>query len=79
VWDFCSREVVTVAPEMPVADAVKLMERRRVRRLPVVSEGRLVGMVSLGDLAECSPRRAEEVLVEISKSPSTLAHGRINP
>jgi hypothetical protein len=31
--------------------------------------------VALGDLAETAPHRAEAVLVEISKSPRTLAHG----
>jgi nucleotide-binding universal stress UspA family protein/CBS domain-containing protein len=74
VAKLCSPDLATATPDMPVSEAVKLMEQRRIRRLPVVSDGQLVGMVALGDLAECSPLRAEEVLVEISKSPSTLAH-----
>jgi CBS domain-containing protein/nucleotide-binding universal stress UspA family protein len=74
VGAFCTRTPATATPQMPLGQAVKLMEARKVRRLPVVDDGQLVGMVSLGDLAECAPLRAEEVLVEISKSPSTLSH-----
>ena len=42
---------VTAQPEMEVAVAAHLMGRQQVRRLPVVENGRLCGMVSLGDLA----------------------------
>lgn len=49
-------KVVTVAPEAPVAEAVKLMLDRRVSGLPVVDDtGRLVGVITEGDLI----RRAE--------------------
>jgi CBS domain-containing protein len=74
VGHFCSRGPAVGSPAMPVAEAVKLMEDRKIRRLPVVEGGHLVGIVALGDLAEAMPRRAEAVLVEISKSPSTLSH-----
>jgi CBS domain-containing protein len=76
VGQLCTHAPAVGSPEMPVAEAVKLMEDRKIRRLPVLEDGRLVGMVSLGDLAETMPRRAQAVLVEISKSPRTLAHGQ---
>ncbi|MDB5100187.1 MAG: putative signal transduction protein with domain [Cyanobacteria bacterium RYN_339] len=75
VGSFCTREPAVGTPAMAVTEAVHLMNRHKVRRLPVLDAGRLVGIVSLGDLAEVAPHRAEAVLVEISKSPRTLAHG----
>ena len=47
-----SGSVVTVGPDMEVAEAAKLMAQRQVRRLPVVQGEKLCGMVSIGDLAD---------------------------
>jgi CBS domain-containing protein len=46
-----SKELVTVSPDTSVDEAVELMRQRAIRRLPVVEDGRPVGIVSLGDLA----------------------------
>jgi CBS domain-containing protein len=43
---------ITVEPSTPVLNALALMTKRRVRHLPVVSGGRLVGLVSIGDLVK---------------------------
>lgn len=43
---------VTVTPDEPVLAALSLMTRRRVRHLPVVEGGRMVGFVSIGDLVK---------------------------
>ena len=43
---------VTVAPDTPIMSALSLMSRRRIRHLPVMSEGALVGFVSIGDLVK---------------------------
>ena len=43
---------VTVAPDTPIMQALSLMTRRRIRHLPVVSDGALVGFVSIGDLVK---------------------------
>jgi CBS domain-containing protein len=45
-------------PSMTLAAAQHLMEQRRVRRLPVVSDGRLVGIVTWSDLRAASPSGA---------------------
>lgn len=50
VKEVMTPRVFTVTPDTPVLEAASLMLRRRVRRLPVVVEGRLVGIVSLGDV-----------------------------
>lgn len=43
--------IISVQPEMEVGVAAHLMAREQIRRLPVVQNGRLCGMVSLGDMA----------------------------
>lgn len=48
--EICSTDVVTCSSFDDVADALELMREHAVRRLPVVDRGRLVGVVSLGDL-----------------------------
>ncbi len=47
--------VITVAPDTPIMDALKLMESEHIRRLPVVKDGKLVGIVSREDLLNASP------------------------
>ena len=46
-----SRPLITGEPEMSLEEAAALMVRHRVRRLPVVDQGRLAGIVSLDDIA----------------------------
>lgn len=43
---------VTIAPEVAVITALSLMTRRRIRHLPVVDGGKMVGFVSIGDLVK---------------------------
>lgn len=59
-----SKDLITLTPDASVEEAVDLMRSRAVRRIPVVEDGRPVGIVSLGDLAvERSP---ESTLADIS-------------
>ena len=51
VRDVMTAKVITARPDMEVALAAGLMGREQIRRLPVMENGRLCGMVSLGDLA----------------------------
>lgn len=53
-----SDEVVTAPPELPIMEAAELMKREGIRRLPVVHKGRLVGIVTQGDIQEASPSDA---------------------
>ena len=50
----------TVSPEEPVLGALSLMTRRRIRHLPVIEGGRLVGFVSIGDLVKHRIDRIEQ-------------------
>jgi CBS domain-containing protein len=51
---------VSVAPTTPVSEAVELMRRRRIGSLPVVEDGRLVGIVTVYDFLESSARQSAE-------------------
>ena len=51
---------ITVDPSTPVLHALALVTQRRIRHLPVVSGGRLVGIVSIGDLVKFRIDRIEE-------------------
>jgi CBS domain-containing protein/gamma-glutamyl:cysteine ligase YbdK (ATP-grasp superfamily) len=51
---------VSVAPTTPVAEAVELMRRRRIGSLPVVEDGRLVGIVTVYDFLESAARLSAE-------------------
>jgi CBS domain-containing protein len=74
IRDYISPNPDCVRPDMDVKEACQHMQRLQIRRLPVLENNRLVGIVSLGDLAETTEHSAEEVLVEVSKSPKTMAH-----
>jgi CBS domain-containing protein len=50
VDELMTRQVVSVGADTPLDDIVALMERHRIKRLPVVDSGRLVGIVSRADL-----------------------------
>jgi CBS domain-containing protein len=50
VGEMCTEETATVSPPDSVAEAVRVMRRHAVRRLPVVEAGSPVGVVSIGDL-----------------------------
>jgi CBS domain-containing protein len=69
VRDIASDDVITVSPDMSTKDAERLMSERQIRRLPVVENDRLVGIVSLGDLAVKSGHddRVGETLESISE------------
>ncbi len=47
----CSSDVSTISRDSSIDDAVQLMRDQSLRRVPVVSDGRAVGIVTLGDLA----------------------------
>lgn len=58
VKQFMTSQVFTVSPEDNVADTMALMREKKINRLPVVKKGKLVGIVTDGDLREVSPSPA---------------------
>ena len=70
ISDVVSDDVITASPDMTTAEAAELMGEHQIRRLPVVdADDRLVGIVSLGDLAvkENRDSRMGETLENISE------------
>jgi CBS domain-containing protein len=63
VADLMTRHVFTCGPSDTVADLMAEMTRRRIRHLPVVENGRLAGIVSIGDVVK---NRLDEVESEAS-------------
>lgn len=72
VRDVMTGRVISAAPDMETGAAAYLMGREQIRRLPVVENGTLCGMVSLGDLAsrEESSIEAGDALSDISANIS---------
>ncbi|MFC3770017.1 MULTISPECIES: CBS domain-containing protein [Paenibacillus] len=70
VEEVISKDVTTVGPDTSVDEAAKLMARQKIRRLPVVSGGELIGVVAIADLAvrEIFVNEAGEALSEISEN-----------
>jgi CBS domain-containing protein len=64
VWQIMSSPVVTVSPDEDVRQCMQLMTHRRIRHLPVVENGRMIGVVSIGDL----------VRVVIEEQDQTIEH-----
>ncbi|RTE03970.1 CBS domain-containing protein [Paenibacillus whitsoniae] len=46
-----SKDVATISPDTSIDEAAKIMAKEQIRRLPVVQNGELVGVVAIGDLA----------------------------
>ena len=69
VGEVYSRDLITVEPSNELEEALQLMARHQVRRLPVVENGRLVGMVAQADIALKESERTRE-LVEAISEPS---------
>lgn len=61
VQDFMTRDVVTCSPKDSLFGVAKLMTSKRIRHLPVVGNGVLVGMISIGDVLN---HRLEELQLE---------------
>jgi CBS domain-containing protein len=79
VKEVLTKDVRTVSPQMSVDEAAGIMASSQIRRLPVVENGQLMGVVSLGDLAvrEIFVNEAGEALSNISEQGnqgSTFAH-----
>jgi len=69
VKDVMTSQVVTATPDMDVKDVSEIMAKQQVRRLPVVENNMLVGIVALGDVAADTrfDMEASEALSEISR------------
>jgi CBS domain-containing protein len=70
VGGVCSRDVISVEADNDHEEALALMARHQVRRLPVVENGRLVGIVAQADIALTENEKKTGELVEAISEPS---------
>ena len=72
VRDFCSSDPVVVGPNAALDEALQLMARNSLRRLPVVEDTRLVGILAQADVAvETKAKETGELVEAISQAPDT--------
>lgn len=67
VWQIMSSPVVTVAPDQDVRQCMQLMTHRRIRHLPVVENGRMVGVISIGDLVSAVIEEQEQTIEQLER------------
>ena len=65
VGDIMTSEVKVVDPESDHAEAARLMQREGIKRIPVVADGRLIGIVSRTDMLKAYVRSDKEIIDEI--------------
>ncbi|HEY4021691.1 MAG TPA: CBS domain-containing protein [Pseudonocardiaceae bacterium] len=72
VGEIMTRNVVTCAPEDSVDSLAATMTERRIRHMPVVSSGQLVGIVSIGDVVKS---RISQLETDREQLESYISHG----
>lgn len=63
IKDWMTRNVITVTPETTLPTAHKLMDEHKVRRLPVIKNGRLLGIITRGDVRGAEPSQATSLSI----------------
>jgi CBS domain-containing protein len=69
VQDIMSREVVTVGPENTLEEAADVMVKKKIKKLPVIDQGRLLGIVTATDLIAYENRLLDKVSSLLMSSP----------
>ena len=67
VHQVMSEDICYVTPEVSVDEAMAVMTEHRCRHLPVMEKGRLVGLVSIGDLVKASLEEKDFVIKQLKK------------
>jgi len=67
VWQIMSSPVITVSPNEDVRQCMQLMTEKRIRHLPVVAEGRMVGMISIGDLVRAVIEEQDQTIEHLER------------
>ncbi len=67
VWQIMSAPVVTVTPDQDVRECMQLMTQQRIRHLPVMQDGRMVGMISIGDLVRTVIEEQDQTIEHLER------------
>jgi acetoin utilization protein AcuB len=63
VRDWMTREVIAITPDTSLKEAHDIMNEKGIRRLPVVAHGKILGIVTLGDIRGAEPSRASSLSI----------------
>jgi CBS domain-containing protein len=67
VTQIMSSPVITVGLDRTVQDCMEMMTEKRIRHLPVVEKGKLVGMISIGDLVKAVIEEQQQTIVQLER------------
>lgn len=70
--DVMTRRVVTVKPDTPLGEVSSLLEKYRIKRVPVVDDGKIVGIISRANLLKALVRLGEEMSPQAAATDSSL-------
>jgi len=59
--------VVTVTPDQDVRECMQLMTQQRIRHLPVMQDGRMVGVISIGDLVRTVIEEQDHTIEQLER------------
>ena len=65
VWQIMSSPVVTVSLDSSIEDCMRLMTERRIRHLPVVEQGGVIAMISIGDLVKAVIEEQQQTIEQL--------------
>ncbi|GBF37006.1 CBS domain-containing protein [Methanofervidicoccus abyssi] len=66
IKDIVSPKLISISPKASVIDAAKLMAKKNIKRLPVIENGKLLGIITVSDITSVSPK-IFEIMIEVSK------------
>jgi CBS domain-containing protein len=82
VADIMTRNVISVGPETPLSDIATLLERKAIKRVPIVHDGQVVGIVSRANLVQAVASARKDVEIsrtDVEVRDQLLAHLRAQP
>ncbi len=77
VQEVMTSEIITVSPEMSIERCMELMTQCHIRHLPVMEAGRLVGLVSIGDIVKAIISGQERFITSLENYITGSDYGRI--
>jgi CBS domain-containing protein len=67
IREIMTRELLTVNPETTLEECMEVMTKWRIRHLPILSDGRLIGIVSMRDVVQAILSKKEETIQDLEK------------
>ncbi|MGI9247258.1 MAG: CBS domain-containing protein [Steroidobacteraceae bacterium] len=67
VWQIMSSPAVTVTPAEDLRQCMEIMTRQRIRHLPVLEAGRMVGVISIGDLVRAVIEEQDQTIAQLER------------